>query len=349
VSAAKAEQATTILDLPSSAVYGTVIEIAASGGSGAGAWSFAVVDAASCRLVATDVATAEVEMTTGAGNCGVTATRAADDDYLVAAVLATTAGTPATLAIDAVAAERVYGVTDPAMTWTLSGFVLSDTATTVAVTGLAECARVAGETVGAYPTTCAAGTLASVNYQFATGASSTLEITPRALAITASGGRITAGAALPAITPSYVGLASFDTATATPPTCTTAARSVAGTYATTCAGAADANYTITYVSGSLVVDAAPVVPVVPKPVVPVPSGPSPTPSASPTPTPTPTASASPTPTPTATDAASEPDASGDPESSGDDTASVLLWVLGGVLLLALVAGGILLIVRRRGI
>ena len=60
---------------------------------------------------------------------------------------------------------------------------------------------------------------------------------------------------VPAITPSYNAFVNGDSAAslATPPTCSTTATSSspAGTYPTTCSRAVDANYTITYVAGTL--------------------------------------------------------------------------------------------------
>src|SRR5207244_878428 len=71
------------------------------------------------------------------------------------------------------------------------------------------------------------------------------------------------GAALPALTASYIGFVNGDTAASltTPPTLTTAATAashVAGSpYGITASGAADSDYTIAYVAGSLTVNPAP--------------------------------------------------------------------------------------------
>jgi hypothetical protein len=86
-------------------------------------------------------------------------------------------------------------------------------------------------------------------------------VTPAPLTITASGGTITYGAAVPPVTPTFQGFVNGDGpgSLTTAPTCAAAARAPAavGTYATTCSGAVDPNYTITYVAGSLAVTPAP--------------------------------------------------------------------------------------------
>ena len=79
------------------------------------------------------------------------------------------------------------------------------------------------------------------------------------LTITASSPTITYGAAIPTITPTYNGLITGDTAPDTLPVCTTTATASAnaGTYSTSCTGAADPKYNITYMPGTLTIDKAP--------------------------------------------------------------------------------------------
>ena len=80
------------------------------------------------------------------------------------------------------------------------------------------------------------------------------------LTITANNQTMVAGAALPTLTASYAGFVNGDTSASltTQPALTTTAttNSVAGTYPITVSGAADANYTIAYVGGTLTVTAA---------------------------------------------------------------------------------------------
>jgi hypothetical protein len=88
-------------------------------------------------------------------------------------------------------------------------------------------------------------------------------VTPAPLTITASSETVSFGKTPPAPTPSYSGFVGSDSASSltTPPSCTTTATSSspAGTYPSTCSGAVDANYAITYVPGTVTVTGAPVV------------------------------------------------------------------------------------------
>jgi hypothetical protein len=72
---------------------------------------------------------------------------------------------------------------------------------------------------------------------------------------------MTYGGTVPAITPSYSGFVNSDSATSLTdaPTCSTTATSSspAGPYPSSCTGAVDANYTISYVAGSVSVGPAP--------------------------------------------------------------------------------------------
>lgn len=81
------------------------------------------------------------------------------------------------------------------------------------------------------------------------------------LVITASSASVVYGGVVPAITASYAGFVNGDTAASltTPPTCTTTATSSSpvGIYPTTCSGAVDANYTISFVQGLLTITSAP--------------------------------------------------------------------------------------------
>ncbi|HWF15295.1 MAG TPA: MBG domain-containing protein, partial [Acidimicrobiales bacterium] len=87
-----------------------------------------------------------------------------------------------------------------------------------------------------------------------------LHVAPAPLTITASSNAEPYGLAIPPVTPSYSGFVNHDGASSlTPaPTCTTPATagSPVGTYATTCSGAVDPNYTINYVAGTIVITKA---------------------------------------------------------------------------------------------
>ncbi|HVI08004.1 MAG TPA: MBG domain-containing protein [Candidatus Binatia bacterium] len=86
-------------------------------------------------------------------------------------------------------------------------------------------------------------------------------VTQVPLVITASGGTMSYGSTPPAITPGFSGFVGSDNSGSltTQPTCTTTATSSSpvGTYPSSCTGAADPNYSISYVAGSVTVTAAP--------------------------------------------------------------------------------------------
>jgi hypothetical protein len=85
-------------------------------------------------------------------------------------------------------------------------------------------------------------------------------VQPAPLTVTASSASSTYGGTAPAITPSYSGFVNGDTSSilTTQATCAVAPNSAAaGTYATTCAGASDPNYSVSYVPGTLTIKQAP--------------------------------------------------------------------------------------------
>ena len=91
-------------------------------------------------------------------------------------------GTPALLSISAQILSRPYGIANPALTFTAMGFVNGDTIAVLSgMPSLSTSATVASS-VGSYPITIAAGSLAADNYTF-TFANATLMITPAATSI----------------------------------------------------------------------------------------------------------------------------------------------------------------------
>src|SRR5208283_3021421 len=149
--------------------------------------------------------------------------------------------------------DKIYGETDPAFTVSYSGFVDGQDASVLE--GTLAISRAAGEDVGGYAITPSG--LTSTNYAI-TFAAGTLTINPAGLTITADNQSKDYGAALPELTVSYSGFVNGDTAASltTAPTVTTTgtASSPVGSYPITASGAADANYTISYVAGALTVN-----------------------------------------------------------------------------------------------
>src|SRR5207253_653245 len=157
-------------------------------------------------------------------------------------------------------ASRGYGDANPTFSATFGGFKNGETLATSGVTGAPSLTTTAtaSSAPGAFAITVAHGTLASANYSF-TFVSGTLTVTQAMLTITANNETRAYGAANPALMVSYSGFVNGDTAAslATPPTVSTTATSAsgAGTYPITATGAASANYTISYVNGTLTVTA----------------------------------------------------------------------------------------------
>lgn len=159
--------------------------------------------------------------------------------------------TPAPLTITAGNQQMTYGGTLPALTWT-ANFVNGDTAASLTTTPTCTTTATSASPVGTYPITCSGAADPNYTIGYAPG---TLTITPAPLTITASSATMLLHGTVPAITPSYSGFVNGDSAASltTPPTCSTTATasSPAGSYPTTCTGAVDANYTISYVAGTL--------------------------------------------------------------------------------------------------
>src|SRR5262249_7226073 len=90
---------------------------------------------------------------------------------------------PATLTVTANHQTKVYGQSDPTLTYTSSGFQFSDTAATVLTGALA---RTAGETVAGSPYAINQGTLAANSNYTISFTGNTLDITPATLTVTFS-------------------------------------------------------------------------------------------------------------------------------------------------------------------
>jgi hypothetical protein len=163
----------------------------------------------------------------------------------------------APLTIKANDASKVYGAALPAFTFTYTGFVNGDDATKLTTPATASTTATAASPVGTYPITAAGATSANYAITFSPG---TLTVTPANLTVTANNQVMPLGGPLPALTVSYAGFVNGETAAVltTPATATTTATaaSAAGTYPITPAGAAAANYSFTYVNGTLSVGKA---------------------------------------------------------------------------------------------
>jgi uncharacterized protein YjhX (UPF0386 family) len=146
----------------------------------------------------------------------------------------------------------------PPLSASYSGFVNGDTSASLTTQPTLSTTATAASSVAGGPYAITASGAADSNYTISYVAGS-LTVTRVGLTITANSQSKAYGAALPSLTASYSGFVNGDTSASltTQPTLSTtatAASSVAGgPYAITASGAADSNYTISYVASSLTV------------------------------------------------------------------------------------------------
>jgi FtsP/CotA-like multicopper oxidase with cupredoxin domain len=151
-------------------------------------------------------------------------------------------------------ANVTYGVAPFAITAT------SSSGLPVTFTVVSGPATVLGNTVtitGVGTVTIQADQVGNTLYLPALPVQQSFTVSKAALTITASSATVTYGGTVPAITPIYAGFVYGETAAnlITPPTCSTTATTggPAGTYPSSCSGAAAANYTISYVAGTVTI------------------------------------------------------------------------------------------------
>jgi alpha-tubulin suppressor-like RCC1 family protein len=182
---------------------------------------------------------------------------AVDADYSITYVAGSVQVNPATLSVTASSALTSYGDPVPAVTAAYSGFVGADSPSSLTTAPTCTTTATSASPVGSYPSSCSGAVDANYAISYLDGS---VQVGPAPLTVTASSASITYGGAAPLITASYSGFVNGDDATSlsTAPTCSTAVTSVSavGTYSSSCSGAADANYQMTYVDGSVEVGPA---------------------------------------------------------------------------------------------
>ena len=167
-----------------------------------------------------------------------------------------------TLTVRADNKSRIYGSANPTLTATITGFVNGETLATSGITGSAGVTTTATESssVGSYTLTAAIGTLTSSNYTF-TFVNGTLTVSKATLTVTADNKTKNYRTANPPLTATITGFVNGQTlatsgVTGTPALSTTAGtNSPAGTYpiTATVGTLASANYSFTYVNGTLTI------------------------------------------------------------------------------------------------
>ncbi len=188
------------------------------------------------------------------GSYSINASGAADGNYTFGYVSGLLSVTRANLTITADNKVKAYGASNPALTASYAGFVNGDTAASLDTPAVLSTSATPGSGVGTYPITVAGAADANYAIAFDPG---TLTVNPAALTIRADDKSKVAGTANPVLTATYSGLVNGDTAASldSPVVLTTTADagSPAGTYPITAGGAADVNYLITHLNGTLTV------------------------------------------------------------------------------------------------
>ncbi len=236
---------------PSSITYGTSLSATQLDATSSVGGTFAYVPASGAVLA---VGTHALTVTFTPSDGGTPAT--------VSASVAITV-TPAALTIFASSLTLSYGTTPPAIHAGYVGFVNNETLIDN-LSKLPVCTTTATATspIGEYLNSCSGAVAAGGNYTitYVTGMTT---ITPPALVITASSPTVAYGTSVPKITPSYFGFVAGQgpSALTTAPVCSTTATasSPAGTDVTTCTGAVDPNYMISYVPGVATISQDPLV------------------------------------------------------------------------------------------
>jgi filamentous hemagglutinin family protein len=195
-------------------------------------------------------------LTASVGSYATTGSFTSPVGYQIVVLPGTLAVTPATLLVSVDDKSKVYGAADPALTASLSGFKLGDTA--AAVSGLTlTTASGAAATAGTHAIVGANASAANYHFVYRPGV---LTVDKAPLQVIIDNKSKTYGDLDPALSASYSGLRYADTAavvdgltlsTATGPAAT------AGTHAITGSNASAANYTIAYQPGTLTVARAP--------------------------------------------------------------------------------------------
>ncbi len=192
-----------------------------------------------------------------AGRYAITPSGLSNPNYAITFVPGTLTVDPAALTVTAADARRLYGAANPALTAGVTGFVLGQSVTDLGGTLAVATTATPASDVDTYAVTAAG--LSSANYAitFVDGA---LRVDPAPLTVT-PGARQTYGGSATTDTSTFAGFVLGQDrrvlegalALQTPATPT----SDAGTYALTGSGLSNPNYVLTFVTGTLTIDRAP--------------------------------------------------------------------------------------------
>ena len=187
------------------------------------------------------------------GTYTITPSGAADSNYAISFVTADFTVTQAVLTVTADSAAKVYGETDPVLTYTITGFINGDTEddldTAVSIS------RATGEAVGTYTITPSGAADSNYAISFVTA---DFTVTQAVLTVTADSATKVYGETDPVLTYTITGFINGDTEDDldTAVSISRAAGEAVGTYTITPSGAADSNYAISFVTADFTVTQA---------------------------------------------------------------------------------------------
>ncbi len=166
---------------------------------------------------------------------------------------------PASVSITASSPAVTYGSAVPTIMPTFGAFQNGQTSSVLTTQPICSTTYTVTSNVGSSPTTSCSGA-AATNYTF-TYNSGTVTVNPASVSITASSPAVTYGSAVPTIMPTFGAFQNGQTSSVltTQPTCTTTytvSSNVGSSPTTSCTGAAAANYTFSYNSGTVTVNPA---------------------------------------------------------------------------------------------
>ena len=191
----------------------------------------------------------------------ITASGAASANYTISYVAGSLTITTAPLTITASNQTKVYGAALPTLTVNYTGFVNGDGSSNLTTLPTLTTTATASSNVAGNPYSITASGAVDPDYTISY-VSGSLSVTTAPLTITANNQTKVYGAALPTLTASYTGFVNGNTSSSlttlpTLSTTATAASHISGSpYSITASGAASANYTISYVAGSLTITPA---------------------------------------------------------------------------------------------
>ena len=244
----------TITANPASSVYGAAL---VPDGSLTVSYSGFVNGDGPSSLTALPTVTNSALAGDAAGTYTLTPSGAVDPNYNIAYVNGVYTIQKAALNITALSQTMTYGSAVPALTASYSGFVNGDNASSLTTQPTITTTATPSSPAGTYPITASGATDPNYTITYTAG---TMTVQRAALTVTANSESMNYGGPVPALTVSYTGFVNGDNASSltTKPTITTTATnsSPPGAYPITVSGAADPNYTITYVNGTMTVGGA---------------------------------------------------------------------------------------------